>query len=82
MGILSVYSPSFHHCSLKTELTVGLCDVTQGVVMSEEELRRTFLQPEEAGPQHQGEEPVEGLRHADLLGENQLVLFESDRVHL
>ncbi|XP_072234101.1 condensin-2 complex subunit H2 [Leuresthes tenuis] len=35
-----------------------------GVVMSEEELRRTFLQPEEAGPQHQ----EEGLRHADLLG--------------
>ncbi|XP_075328494.1 condensin-2 complex subunit H2 [Odontesthes bonariensis] len=39
-----------------------------GVVMSEEELRRTFLQPEEAGPQYQGEEPVEVLRHADLLG--------------
>ncbi|XP_047431721.1 condensin-2 complex subunit H2 isoform X2 [Mugil cephalus] len=37
-----------------------------GVMVSDEELRRTFLQPEEAGPQQQGEEPVEG--HADLLG--------------
>ncbi|XP_073336963.1 condensin-2 complex subunit H2 [Pagrus major] len=39
-----------------------------GVVVSEEELRRTFLQPEEAGPQQQGEEPVDGFRHPDLLG--------------
>ncbi|KAM6895659.1 condensin-2 complex subunit H2-like [Xenentodon cancila] len=30
-----------------------------GVVMSEEELRQTFLQPEEVGPQQQGEEPVD-----------------------
>lgn len=46
----------------------ALCDVTQGVVVSDEDLRRTFLQPEEAGPQQQGEEPVDGLRHPDLLG--------------
>ncbi|XP_018530421.1 condensin-2 complex subunit H2 [Lates calcarifer] len=39
-----------------------------GVVVSDEDLRRTFLQPEEAGPQQQGEEPVDGLRHPDLLG--------------
>ncbi|XP_051275897.1 condensin-2 complex subunit H2 isoform X2 [Dicentrarchus labrax] len=39
-----------------------------GVVVSEEELRRTFLQVEEAGPQQQGEEPVDGFRHPDLLG--------------
>ena len=44
------------------------CDVTQGVVVSDEELRRTFLQPEEAGPHQQGEEPVDGFRHPDLLG--------------
>eukprot|EP00064_Thunnus_orientalis_P024743 superscaffoldBa00011100_g25051 len=43
----------------------------QGVVVSDEELRRTFLQPEEAGPQQQqGEEPVDGFRHPDLLGKN------------
>lgn len=45
----------------------ALCDVTQGVVVSDEELRRTFLQREEAEPQ-QGEEPVDGFRHPDLLG--------------
>ncbi|XP_060885228.1 condensin-2 complex subunit H2 [Labrus mixtus] len=39
-----------------------------GVVVSDEELRRTFLQLEEAGPQQEGEEPVDGFRHADLLG--------------
>ncbi|XP_070785010.1 condensin-2 complex subunit H2 [Enoplosus armatus] len=39
-----------------------------GVVVSDEELRRTFLQPEEAGPHQQGEEPVDGFRHPDLLG--------------
>uniref|UniRef100_UPI0037E77783 condensin-2 complex subunit H2 n=1 Tax=Semicossyphus pulcher TaxID=241346 RepID=UPI0037E77783 len=39
-----------------------------GVVVSDEELRRTFLQPEEEGPQQQGEEPVDGFRHPDLLG--------------
>ncbi|KAM7367443.1 hypothetical protein PAMP_015344 [Pampus punctatissimus] len=39
-----------------------------GVVVSDEDLRRTFLQPEEAGPQQKGEEPVEGFRHPDLLG--------------
>ncbi|XP_076578677.1 condensin-2 complex subunit H2 [Chaetodon auriga] len=39
-----------------------------GVVVSDEELRRTFLQPEEAGPQQQGEEPVDGFRHPELLG--------------
>ncbi|XP_034529193.1 condensin-2 complex subunit H2 [Notolabrus celidotus] len=38
-----------------------------GVVVSDEELRRTFLQPE-AGPHQQGEEPVDGFRHPDLLG--------------
>lgn len=45
----------------------AVCDVTQGVVVSDEELRRTFLQREEAEPQ-QGEEPVDGFRHPDLLG--------------
>ncbi|KAM9334910.1 condensin-2 complex subunit H2 [Symphorus nematophorus] len=39
-----------------------------GVVVSDEELRQTFLQPEEAGPDQQGEEPVDGFRHPDLLG--------------
>ncbi|KAF1372060.1 hypothetical protein PFLUV_G00260410 [Perca fluviatilis] len=46
-----------------------------GVLVSDEELRRTFLQPEEAGPQQQGEgpqqqgeEPDERFRHPDLLG--------------
>ncbi|XP_074481016.1 condensin-2 complex subunit H2 isoform X3 [Sebastes fasciatus] len=39
-----------------------------GVVISDEELRRTFLQLEEAGPQQQGEEPVEGFGPPDLLG--------------
>ncbi|XP_029969000.1 condensin-2 complex subunit H2 isoform X2 [Salarias fasciatus] len=38
-----------------------------GVVISEEELRRTLLQPEEAGPQQEGEGPVEAAR-CDLLG--------------
>ncbi|XP_078129647.1 condensin-2 complex subunit H2 isoform X1 [Sander vitreus] len=39
-----------------------------GVLVSDEELRRTFLQLEEAGPQQQGEEPEDGFRHPDLLG--------------
>ncbi|KAI3366590.1 hypothetical protein L3Q82_009205 [Scortum barcoo] len=39
-----------------------------GVVVSDEELKRTFLQREEAEPQQQEEEPVDGFRHADLLG--------------
>ncbi|XP_044042710.1 condensin-2 complex subunit H2 isoform X2 [Siniperca chuatsi] len=39
-----------------------------GVVVSDEELRRTFLQPEEAGPHEQGEEPMDRFRHPDLLG--------------
>ncbi|XP_034381888.1 condensin-2 complex subunit H2 isoform X2 [Cyclopterus lumpus] len=39
-----------------------------GVAVSEEELRRTFLQLEEAGPHQQGEEPVDGFRPPDLLG--------------
>ncbi|XP_029282061.1 condensin-2 complex subunit H2 [Cottoperca gobio] len=39
-----------------------------GVVVSDEELMRTFLQPEEAGPQQQGEEPVDGVIPPDLLG--------------
>ncbi|XP_062238287.1 condensin-2 complex subunit H2 [Platichthys flesus] len=39
-----------------------------GVVVSDVELRRTFLQPEEAGPDRQEEEPVHGFRHPDLLG--------------
>ncbi|AWO98382.1 putative condensin-2 complex subunit H2 isoform 2 [Scophthalmus maximus] len=38
-----------------------------GVLVSDEELRRTFLQPEAVGLQ-QGEEPVEGFRHPDLFG--------------
>lgn len=37
-------------------------------MISDEELRRTFLQLEEAGPQQQGEEPVEGFGPPDLLG--------------
>ncbi|KAF7649021.1 hypothetical protein LDENG_00148300 [Lucifuga dentata] len=37
-----------------------------GMVVSDKELRQTFLQPEGAGLQ--GEEPVEGLQHPDLLG--------------
>nr|XP_033470371.1 condensin-2 complex subunit H2 [Epinephelus lanceolatus] len=40
----------------------------KGVVVSDEELMRTYLQPEEAGPEQQGEEPVDGFRHPDLLG--------------
>ncbi|XP_075967362.1 condensin-2 complex subunit H2 [Anarhichas minor] len=39
-----------------------------GVAVSDEELRRTFLQPEEAGPQQQGEEPMDGFRPPDMLG--------------
>ncbi|XP_068442394.1 condensin-2 complex subunit H2 [Clinocottus analis] len=39
-----------------------------GVAVSDEELRRTFLQPEEAGPHQPGEEPVDGCRPPDLLG--------------
>ncbi|XP_038564573.1 condensin-2 complex subunit H2-like isoform X1 [Micropterus salmoides] len=39
-----------------------------GVVVSDEELRRTFLQLEEAEPGQQEEEPAEGFRHPDLLG--------------
>lgn len=39
-----------------------------GVFISDEELRRTFLQPEEPQPQQEGEEPVDGFRHPDLLG--------------
>ncbi|XP_042367585.1 condensin-2 complex subunit H2 [Plectropomus leopardus] len=42
----------------------------EGVMVSDDDLRRTFLQPEEAGPQQQGEEPVDGFRHPDLLGKN------------
>nr|XP_046234511.1 condensin-2 complex subunit H2 isoform X2 [Scatophagus argus]XP_046234512.1 condensin-2 complex subunit H2 isoform X2 [Scatophagus argus]XP_046234513.1 condensin-2 complex subunit H2 isoform X2 [Scatophagus argus] len=40
----------------------------EGVIVSDEELRRAFLQPEGAWPQQQGEEPVDGFRQADLLG--------------
>lgn len=43
------------------------CVMSQGVVVSDEELWQTFLQPEEAEPQ-KGEEPVDGFRHPDLLG--------------
>ncbi|KAM7378627.1 hypothetical protein PAMA_013505 [Pampus argenteus] len=39
-----------------------------GLVVSDEDLRKTFLQPEEAGPQQEGEGPVEEFRHPDLLG--------------
>jgi len=49
------------------------CDVTQGVVVSDEELRRTFLQLEE-GPNQQGEEPV------DLLGKT-VTLFSCYEIH-
>lgn len=38
-----------------------------GVMISDEELKRTFLQPEGVGPGQLGEEPVEELRQ-DLLG--------------
>ncbi|XP_063761340.1 condensin-2 complex subunit H2 isoform X2 [Eleginops maclovinus] len=38
-----------------------------GVVVSDEELRRTFLQPEGAGL-HQGEEPEDGVIPPDMLG--------------
>ncbi|XP_054480888.1 condensin-2 complex subunit H2 [Anoplopoma fimbria] len=44
------------------------CCRRAGVAVSDEELRRTFLQLEEAGQQHQGEEPVDGFRPPDLLG--------------
>lgn len=46
----------------------------QGMVVSKEELRRTFLQPEETGPPQQGEE-TDGFRHPDLLGETSVVTF-------
>ncbi|XP_031734708.1 condensin-2 complex subunit H2 isoform X1 [Anarrhichthys ocellatus] len=39
-----------------------------GVAISDEELRRTFLQLEEVGPQQQGEEPMDGFRPPDMLG--------------
>uniref|UniRef100_A0A8D3BPE7 Condensin-2 complex subunit H2 n=1 Tax=Scophthalmus maximus TaxID=52904 RepID=A0A8D3BPE7_SCOMX len=45
-----------------------------GVLVSDEELRRTFLQPEAVGLQ-QGEEPVEGFRHPDLFGKTDVVLL-------
>ncbi|KAM4711573.1 condensin-2 complex subunit H2 isoform 1-T2 [Anableps anableps] len=38
-----------------------------GVVMTEEELRRTFLQPEEAGPHHLGAGPDDDFTPAELL---------------
>ncbi|XP_053200023.1 condensin-2 complex subunit H2 [Scomber japonicus] len=38
-----------------------------GVMVSDEELRRTFLQPEEP-EQQPGGEPVDGFRHPELLG--------------
>jgi len=37
-------------------------------VVSDEELRRTFMELEEVGPHEQGEEPVDGFRHPDVLG--------------
>ncbi|XP_028250173.1 condensin-2 complex subunit H2 [Parambassis ranga] len=39
-----------------------------GGVVSDEELRRTLLQPAEEGPEQQGEEPVDGMEHPNLLG--------------
>ncbi|XP_008297079.1 condensin-2 complex subunit H2 [Stegastes partitus] len=39
-----------------------------GLVVSEDEMRRTFLQREEAGPDDQGEEPVDGFRAPELPG--------------
>lgn len=38
------------------------CDVTQGVVVSDDDLMRTFLEleREEEEPEQQGEEPVDG----------------------
>ncbi|XP_055367414.1 condensin-2 complex subunit H2 isoform X1 [Betta splendens] len=38
-----------------------------GVVVSDDELRKTFLQPEEP-PQQEEDDPVDGFRHADPLG--------------
>ncbi|XP_041833871.1 condensin-2 complex subunit H2 [Melanotaenia boesemani] len=40
---------------------------TAGVAASEDELLRTFLQPEEVGPE-QGEEPMDGFQQADVFG--------------
>ena len=42
-------------------------------MVSDEELRRTFLQLEEAGPDRQEEELVHGFRHPDLLGKTSAV---------
>lgn len=56
---------------IMTSIRAGLvmCHaLSQGVVVSDEELRRTFLQPEEAGPQQQGEELVDGFRQPNLFG--------------
>lgn len=56
---------------IMTSIIAGLvmCHVmSQGVVVSDEELKRTLLQPEEAGPQQQGEEPVDGFRQPNLFG--------------
>lgn len=44
-------------------------------MVSDEDLRRTFLQPEE--PQQQEEDPVDEFRHPDLLG-NRHTLMHSD----
>lgn len=49
-----------------------------GVVVSDEELRRTILQLEEAGPQLEGEEPVDAFRQPDVLGGDG---YDSDNEH-
>lgn len=36
--------------------------------MSEDELRRTLLQPQEVGLQQEGEEPADAFRDADMFG--------------
>uniref|UniRef100_A0A3P9Q3P1 Condensin-2 complex subunit H2 n=1 Tax=Poecilia reticulata TaxID=8081 RepID=A0A3P9Q3P1_POERE len=47
----------------------GNCLGSKGVVMTEEELRRTFLQLEEAGPQQLGAGLVDDVTPAELLGQ-------------
>ena len=41
----------------------------QGVLVCEEELRRTYLEPEERRATDEEEGRLEGLRHPDLQGE-------------
>ncbi|XP_004084079.1 condensin-2 complex subunit H2 [Oryzias latipes] len=48
-----------------------------GLVMSEDELRRTLLQPQEVGLQQEGDEPADAFRDADMFGEHDLSEEES-----